>query len=220
MRCLQTTTFVSYRRDDSGEFSHALAEHLRRKLGSSAVFIDTVQIRGGERFADRIEQELNAALALVVVIGPEWATIERDGMPRLQHEDDWVRTEIRTALGRGIPIHPVQVVGPATHRQTTQSSALPSPAALPEDIRGVLGHNVHRVSVSTLARDSAALVRSIRRRRNRARLPCATAAAVAAALALVLLMPPPTYELSPSYSRPPVRASRFGPASPLAAGRA
>ncbi|SRR5579871_114111 len=80
--------FLSYTRlkDDFGAvsaFRNHLENELRRKTGDKTltVFQDTVEIGSGERFAERLRAELDAAHILIVLLSPTWL------------KSDWCRSE-------------------------------------------------------------------------------------------------------------------------------
>jgi hypothetical protein len=94
----------------------------------SRVFMDVDgHIEIGDRWAEIIEHRLATCRVLIAVIGPQWLTCARDDRRRLEHEDDWVRREIASALQRGIPIIPV-LVGDAS---------APAPDDVPSEIAGL-----------------------------------------------------------------------------------
>jgi tetratricopeptide (TPR) repeat protein len=102
--------FISYRISDSADITGRICDHLERRFGAGEVFRDALSIRGGNDYRDDIHQALNACRVLVVVIGPGWLNaVDAEGNRRLHQPDDWVRREIKTALGRDIPILPLLV---------------------------------------------------------------------------------------------------------------
>lgn len=97
--------FISYRREDSAGFAGRLADALEIGLGADRVFRDVDDIRPGQDFADAIETQLRQMDVVLVLIGPQWSDIARDGVRRLEDPSDFVRLEIRLglALGAGDP---------------------------------------------------------------------------------------------------------------------
>jgi hypothetical protein len=75
---------------------------------------------------------------MVVVIGPQWATVEGDhGRPRLFDPRDWVRSEVERALQRqDVQVVPVLVAG----------ARMPTPEELPESIRDL--HELNAIELS------------------------------------------------------------------------
>src|SRR6185295_15747374 len=119
--------FISYRRiDTSGWAGHLFAE-LKKSFGASQVFMD---IRSGIPLGTDFQQALIAALegceVLLALIGPQWLSCTRsDGTRRLDFPDDWVRSEIATALRRNIPVIPILLGG----------ASFPEETDLPENLR-------------------------------------------------------------------------------------
>jgi hypothetical protein len=90
--------FVSYRRDDTLGFVEALDDCLRQDLGSRNVFRDLHDIHAGDRFAERVVEEIAHSDAMIAVIGPAWVGQRNGETDRIQDNADLVREEIRTAL--------------------------------------------------------------------------------------------------------------------------
>ena len=89
--------------------------------------MDQSNIDPAQLFPNAIERAAGSCHALLAVIGKDWATIPgRDGRPRLENPEDWVRREIETALDRdGVVVIPVVVGG----------GRVPDPEELPESLR-------------------------------------------------------------------------------------
>jgi hypothetical protein len=121
--------FVSYRREDTGGYAGRIADGLQQRFGAEAIFRDVDSLRGGLSFEAALDQRLRQCVAMVVVIGKQWASIgDAHGKPRLLAADDWVRREIEEGLRRGIPVIPA-LVGGAT---------LPRRDDLPESLQPLL----------------------------------------------------------------------------------
>lgn len=119
--------FISYRRLDSGPVARRLAEALAMTFGEESVFLDTDSIRMGDQWTEVIQSSLNDSTVLVLVVGTQWLHIDNEyGQRRIDLEDDWVRTEIVTALERQIPLIPVLVNG-ASVGTVFAPAALPGP---------------------------------------------------------------------------------------------
>ena len=67
--------FMSYRRDESSGHAGRLADRLRTHFGREQVFLD-VDLAPGVEFAEHIRTAVAQCDALIVVIGPGWATVE------------------------------------------------------------------------------------------------------------------------------------------------
>lgn len=124
--------FISYRRSDSRVFTDRIYEYLAEHFGSEAVFRDVEAIQIGQKFPVRIQQAVDACQVMIVVIGPDWATVTgKDGKQRLANPNDWVRKEVEGALARGIPIIPLLI----------EDTRLPAADALPESLKPLRQYN-------------------------------------------------------------------------------
>ena len=118
--------FISYRRDDAAGDAGRLADHLNRHFGQNQVFLDIETIDPGTDFVQALHASLQETAAVLVVIGPRWATARAaDGTRRLDDANDFVRLEVAAALSRKIPVVPVLVQGATMPR----AEDLPTPLA-------------------------------------------------------------------------------------------
>ena len=123
--------FVSYRRDDTRWIARALHKHLADGLGAQRVFMDRIEIRGGQRWAEQLEAALERCTLLLAIIGPRWLTLtDAFHQPRLRNPDDWVARELRTAFETGKVVIPLYVDGAAR---------ITDPNFLPEALRPLTG---------------------------------------------------------------------------------
>lgn len=86
--------------------------------------MDIDAIPFGEDFRDYIDEALQHAVAMVLVIGPKWLGTKRRGAYRIQDVTDPVRIEVETAMRLGIRIVPVLV----------EEATMPQPSDLPESL--------------------------------------------------------------------------------------
>ena len=94
--------FISYRKADSQAVVDRLADRLKGEFGKDSVFKDDRDLRAGERWPDRLREEVLKCSVLLAVVGPGWlSALDEDGRRRLDDPDDWVRLEISTALEHG-----------------------------------------------------------------------------------------------------------------------
>ncbi len=108
----QPLVFISYRRIDSAPAARLLSGDLRAIFGLGSVFIDTNDIRIGMDWPARIDERLQAASVLLVVIGPTWLRVaDEAGRRRLDKPDDWVRKEIAYAIDNKLVIIPFLIAG-------------------------------------------------------------------------------------------------------------
>lgn len=118
--------FVSYRRDDSREITGRICDRLNNEYGQQTIFRDVDSIPAGADFREHISQTIEKCQVLLVVIGPNWTDASNSaGQRRLEIDNDPVRVEIETALGKQKPIIPVLV----------KNGDMPDAARLPESIK-------------------------------------------------------------------------------------
>ena len=121
-----SSVFVSYRRSDSADIAGRLFDRLSERIGKENIFKDVDSIPLGRDFRAVIEQAVGSCSALIALIGKSWLSCaDKAGRRRLDHDEDYVRIEVSTALKRGIPVIPV-LIGATT---------LPKAADLPAEIQ-------------------------------------------------------------------------------------
>jgi hypothetical protein len=109
--------------------------------------MDVDTIEPGVDFIKAIESAVGRCDILLALIGPHWLDPEEGEVPRLHSENDYVRTEIATALRRDIRVVPL-LVGDAV---------MPSPVNLPEDIIPLTRRNALEIRHSHFDADVARL---------------------------------------------------------------
>lgn len=119
--------FVSYRRDDSGYWADLLARALMRQLESAQIWFDRGSERAGADYRAQLDWALSVCRRFVVVVGPAFLERNGAGHRRIDDPDDWVRAEIRAALGAGKPIHVV----------LTGNAEMPGVDNLPDELEGL-----------------------------------------------------------------------------------
>jgi hypothetical protein len=92
--------------------------------------MDVEAIRLGYDFRSEIDQTIKVCSIVIVVIGDEWLA-QVDGKRRIDDENDRVRIEIESALGREIPIIPV----------LTRGAFHPTKAMLPASLEALAYRN-------------------------------------------------------------------------------
>lgn len=131
------SVFICYRREDTAAHAGRLYDSMVARFGERNVFMD-VDIAPGANFVERITEVVSGCVVLILMMGPDWATVEDgDGEVRLANPDDFVRLEIETALRRPeVTLIPVLVSGarmprreelpprlhPITHRNALELS--------------------------------------------------------------------------------------------------
>jgi TIR domain len=151
--------FISYRREDTAGEAGRLAEALGAQFGRANVFIDVDTLAPGSDFAHEIEQALADCQLALILIGPQWLTVENpDGTRRIDAEDDFVRKEIASALAQpDVTVIPVLVDG----------ATMPAAAELPDDIASLAKFNAFDLSNKRWQYDVAQLTQYARRYDNR-----------------------------------------------------
>ena len=95
--------FISYRRDDTAAQAAWLADQLRLRFSGGAVFLDQQGIDWGVDFDKVLAHRVNAALVVLVLIGPKWLSTLQDRaklVAQAASARDYVRTEVAAALAR------------------------------------------------------------------------------------------------------------------------
>ena len=165
--------FISYRRSDSQDRTRWLYDRLTAEFGRDGVFIDIDSIPIGSDFPTVLNNVLGQCRIVLVVIGPDWATVtEANGARRLYNPQDFVRLEVEAALRHEVPVVPVLVGG----------SVMPDGKKLPETLRPLCRR--HAIQVGDDGRfdgDVDQLVRGINRLLSEGLTEWPTDAAVASA---------------------------------------
>jgi len=122
-------TFISYRREDSAGYAGRLREALERRVGQGRIFRDVDTLQPGQDFVRAIDERVRQCRVFLAVIGREWLDArDAAGHRRIDQEEDHMRLEIATALGRGdLLVVPVLVEG----------AAMPASRDLPASIRSL-----------------------------------------------------------------------------------
>jgi hypothetical protein len=121
--------YVSFRREDSADVAARLIDVLREHFGAGEVLDDVNRLLPGQTPGKDLDELVGRAGAVVVVIGPRWASIDNSkGQQRLGNPNDFVRRELELALARGLPLVPVLVY----------DTPLPSADELPVSLQPLL----------------------------------------------------------------------------------
>lgn len=118
--------FISYRRADSTSLTGRLYDRLVDYWGADAVFYDVASIAPGTDFPQELQAKIAASDVMLVVIGPQWATVAAaDGSPRLHDPADYVRREVEQGLRDCRRVIPLLLDG----------AGMPSAADLPASLQ-------------------------------------------------------------------------------------
>jgi hypothetical protein len=123
--------FISYRREDADLFAGRLCDRLQAEYGRENVFMDVDSIPFGVDFRQNIADAVGGCDFCLAVIGGRWLDSDADGRRRIDDPRDYVRLEIATALGAGIPVIPV-LVG---------ETVAPKETELPDDLKPLAYRN-------------------------------------------------------------------------------
>ena len=70
-----TAIFISYRRDDAAAHAGRIADRLKARFGTNAVFMDVAgSIKPGEPVSEAIGRAVSSCDALLAIIGRHWLT--------------------------------------------------------------------------------------------------------------------------------------------------
>ena len=178
--------FINYRKADSNWNALALYNELQKYFQKEQLFKDFNTMHGGDDFVVSIENALQKCDVLLVIIGKEWIDIKNSaGFRRLDLEDDFVRLEIATALGRNIRVIPVLF----------DNTPMPESHELPDNLKMLSRRQSVEIDNKRFEDDVRKLVTEI----NRGLKPAADAPVQGAAA------PPPTFGTPPTspYQAPP-----------------
>ena len=129
--------FISYRRGDARGIAGRLSDTLGVYFGDDRVFRDIESIEGGADFGNVIEESLETADAVIVLIGPDWLTLKDDkGQRRIDDPEDWVAQEIAVAMELKKPVFPVLV----------ENASMPRAEELPNKLKPLTRYNALSIS--------------------------------------------------------------------------
>jgi hypothetical protein len=146
---LSTGIFISYRRSDTRQAAGRLTDDLAQRLPAVAVFRDVDSIDPGLNFVNALDGALTSCAVMLVLIGPGWLG-ERGSSrdKRIFDPGDWIRTEVATALERGIRVIPVLIDG----------APLPEVSALPQELHSLVQRQAFELSDARWKSDLQRLV--------------------------------------------------------------
>lgn len=174
--------FISYRRDDQPGFAGRLADALAATFGADQVFRDIEDIRPGDDFVVTIQNQLRSVDVILVLIGPDWLSLSKNGVRRLDETEDFVRMEIQAGLESGKAMLPVLVDG----------ASMPAEKDLPAAIGALARRQSFALTDSGWTSEVARLVEAIKpflpRRRRLSMRPALAWGLAAGALTGLLLL--------------------------------
>ena len=144
---------INYRRDDTSPWAGRLFDRLSAEFGREHVFMDIDHLEPGVDFAEEINRAITQSQVLVVMIGPDWATVkDSKGNRRLDSGMDFVRLEIAAALLGNLRVIPILVGG----------AVMPALEELPEDLKPLARRHAIEISDLRFHADVDRLIRSLR----------------------------------------------------------
>ena len=146
--------FISYRRDDTSAHAGRLYDALAARFGADRLFIDIDTIPVGADFAEALQEAIDSADVVLVLIGRSWLTAsDKTGAPRLQDPNDFVRLEVEAALERKARILPVLV----------QNADMPTTDDLPDSLSGLVRRQAFELADRRWRSDLTGLVSALER---------------------------------------------------------
>jgi hypothetical protein len=124
--------FISYRRKPAKPYADRLRDHLVKHYRDEEVFLDEASIAPGERWPARLQQALEKAIVVLVVIDSTWVK----SSAKQPEGEDWVRIELERAIKLGKTIMPVVVGG----HVLKLAAAL---KRLPSALHPIFSHQIH-----------------------------------------------------------------------------
>jgi SIR2-like domain/TIR domain len=132
--------FISYRRSDAPSASRQLAEALKLRFGTEAVFLDTRDVAAGTEWRRDAVRRVQEAEVVLVVIGPHWAAAAEARAHRAVLDpalEDVVRLEIETAFAHDRIVIPVLV----DDAEMPRRESLPRPFRPLADVQAQVVHH-------------------------------------------------------------------------------
>lgn len=151
--------FISYRRDDTGPVAGRIYDRLSVLLSKPNVFFDVSTIKGGENFEKSIVAAIAKCDGALVFIGDKWLEATPPSNSRIWGDKDYVRAEVREALGRPMMVLPILVAG----------TRMPDEDHLPEDIRDITLRNALPLRHESFDDDAENIVAALLGRSQRER---------------------------------------------------
>lgn len=139
---MPTQIFISYHRNDTGGHARRFWDKLQQYTRPGALFYDKGKIDSGENFPQAISRAVLEARAVLVLIGPDWAS--QENLERLHEKDgkaDFMHRETALALTR-------QAAGAELTAEVIpvllgDSATMPDATLLPADLAGLCALNAH-----------------------------------------------------------------------------
>ncbi len=129
--------FINYRVHDTAGETGRLVDRLKQRFSDEQIFMDIDKIEPGLDFTKAISKSLESCDIMLAIIGPHWLGVNpANNTSRIKNPNDWVKTEISTALQRDIRVVPVLVDG----------GQLPDADELPDELQPLLLRQSYEIS--------------------------------------------------------------------------
>jgi hypothetical protein len=128
--------FICYRRGETAAYAGRLYDAMVARFGEENVFMD-VDMPPGVDFERRITEVVSGCVALLIVMGPNWASTTEGEGRRIDNPRDFVRLEVETGLHRP-DVTPIPVL--------VNGARMPRREDLPEEIRDIARRNAIELS--------------------------------------------------------------------------
>ncbi|MFA6150694.1 MAG: toll/interleukin-1 receptor domain-containing protein [Chitinophagaceae bacterium] len=146
--------FISYRVKDTQAATGRLVDALKQHFDEDQIFLDIDKIEPGLDFTEVISKYLDSSDIMLAIIGPDWMGYNSEkGTYRINELNDWVRTEIATALKRNIRVVPVLLDG----------ANMPDDAILPDELKPLLRRQSYEISNKRWKYDSEELIQYLQK---------------------------------------------------------
>lgn len=141
--------FINYRVHDTAGETGRLVDRLKQRFSDDQIFMDIDKIEPGLDFTKAISKSLESCDIMLAIIGPHWLGVNpTDNTSRIKNPNDWVKTEISTALQRDIRVVPVLVDG----------GQLPAADDLPGELQPLLLRQTFEISNTRWDYDTEQLI--------------------------------------------------------------
>lgn len=150
MSSIKPIAFISHRTQDKD--SQIAARFIKNELDEvfeeGSIFMDVDGLGIGDVWPQHLENKLNAATVLIVIISEDWIKMsDKYGRRLIDNDKDWVRFEIENSLRRAIKILPILV-----------RSEMPPKEALPLTIQPITDFQYFKLRVNDWRNDVEKLV--------------------------------------------------------------
>lgn len=146
--------FISYRVRDTQAAAGRLADALKLHFDEDQIFMDIDRIEAGLEFSAVITKYLGSSDVMLAIIGPDWMGYNSETKTyRIHEKNDWVKTEIATAVRRKIRVIPVLLEG----------GQLPNEDLLPEELKSLLSRQSYEISNKRWKYDSDQLIELLKK---------------------------------------------------------